>query len=116
MTSLLYADTVSAGSAQAPSPLVSFVPLLVIFVIFYFLLIRPQQKKMKVHQKMVDGIKKGDSVITSGGLYAKVVSVGDTTVEVKIADNVQVKMLKSAVSEVAAQENAAAKTGETIVH
>ncbi len=98
MTSLAYAE--SGPVQQAPSPLISFVPLIAIFIIFYFLLIRPQQKKIKMHQKMVDAVKKSDNIITSSGIYGSVASVGDTTLEIKIADNVRIKILKSAVSEV----------------
>ncbi len=108
MTSLLYADTTQA-TATPPSPLMSMAPLLVIFVIFYFLLIRPQQKKMKTHKKMLEGVKKGDRVLTSSGFFATVVGVGDTSLEVKLAENLKVKILKSSVSEILGQE----QTSET---
>ncbi len=105
MIEKLFAETQVASpaahsKAPAPSPFMSFVPLLAIFVIFYFLLIRPQQAKMKQHKKMVLDLKEGNKVITSGGFYATVVNIGDTSVEVKLADNVKVKILKSAISEV----------------
>ena len=101
MISLLYADgPMTAATQGSPSPLVSLMPLVVIFVIFYFLLIRPQQKKMKQQKQMLDGLKVGDKVITSSGFYATVVSIGDASVEVKLADNVKVKILKSTVSEI----------------
>lgn len=101
----LYADTAATTAPAAPakaqaSPIMSFVPLIVIFGIFYFLLIRPQQKKMNEHKKMLANIKEGNKIITSGGFYATVVNVGDTSVDVKLADNVKVKILKSAVSEI----------------
>ncbi len=113
MTQNLYAETsVPAAPAQgkaqsAASPIMSFVPLLVIFAIFYFLLIRPQQAKVKQHKKMVESLKEGNKVITSGGFYATVVNIGDTSVEVKLADNVKVKILKSAISEVLGSNEAA---------
>lgn len=99
METMLYAENGSPTTSQ-PSPLVSLAPLLVIFVIFYFLLIRPQQKKMKTHKKMLDDLKKGDMIITSSGFYGTVVGLGDTSLELKLADNVKVKMLKSSISEV----------------
>ena len=101
MISLLYAETTAgpAAAPSAPSPLISLMPLLIIFVIFYFLLIRPQQKKMKSHKKMIGELKKGDMVVTSSGFYATIVGVGDASFEIKLADNVKVKILKSAVNE-----------------
>ena len=99
MISLAFADTTTPSAAGASSPLMSFLPLVVIFVIFYFLLIRPQQKKVKEHKSMLEDLKKGDRVITSSGIYGVIVGIGDTSFELKIADNVKVKMLKSAVTE-----------------
>ena len=74
--------------------LTSLLPLVLIFVIFYFLLIRPQQKRAKEHRQMLDSIKKGDKVVTSGGIYGVVESVGTNTVTLKIAENVKVKFGK----------------------
>jgi preprotein translocase subunit YajC len=88
------------AQAAAPNPLGSFVPLIVIFGIFYFLMIRPQQKKMKEHQKTLNALKKDDKIITSGGLYATVIGVKGEVVEAKIAENVKVQIAKSAVSTV----------------
>ena len=98
MISLAYADS-PATQAAAPSPFVSMAPLLIIFVIFYFLLIRPQQKKMKDHKKMLEELKNGDMVITSSGIYGVIVGIGESTFDVRLADNVKVKMQKSAVTE-----------------
>jgi preprotein translocase subunit YajC len=75
--------------------LLGFLPLILIFVIFYFLLIRPQQKRAKEHKAMLDSLKKGDKVITSGGEYGVVEDVRTNTVVVKIAENVRVKYGKS---------------------
>ena len=73
-----------------------FIPLILIFVIFYFFLIRPQQKKVKEHKAMVEGLKRGDKVITSGGIIGTIERVIDNeNVEVKIADNVNVEIVKS---------------------
>src|SRR3989344_6707484 len=101
MISLLYAETTAgpAAAPSAPSPLISLMPLLIIFVIFYFLLIRPQQKKMKDHKKMLEELKNCDMVITSSGIYGVIVGIGESTFDVRLADNVKVKMQKSAVTE-----------------
>ena len=100
MISYLYAESAATAQGASPSPLISMMPLVVIFVIFYFLLIRPQQKKMKEHKKMVADLKKGDRIITSSGFYAVVVGIGESTLEIKLAENLKVKILKSSVSEV----------------
>jgi len=77
------------------------VPMALLFGIFYFLLIRPQQQRMKAHQAMVQAVKRGDTVVTAGGLVGKVAKVKDDgEVMVEIADNVQVRVLKSTLSEV----------------
>jgi preprotein translocase subunit YajC len=79
---------------------VQFVPLVLIFVVFYFLLIRPQQQKLKQHRALIDAVKKGDSVVTGGGLIGKVTRVDDDEVEIEIAPNVRVKALKGTLSDV----------------
>jgi preprotein translocase subunit YajC len=77
------------------------VPLILIFAIMYFLLIRPQQKKVKDHQKMVEALRRGDQVITQGGLVGKVVKVKeDGEVEVELAENVKVRVIKSTIAQV----------------
>lgn len=93
----------AAGGAAADSGLASIVsiaPLVLIFVVFYFLMIRPQQKRMKTLQAAVAGVKKGDSVVTAGGLIGKVTKVEDTLVEVEIAPTVKVKVVKATLAEV----------------
>ena len=78
-----------------------FLPLILIFAIMYFLLIRPQQKKMKDHQAMVAALRRGDKVVTAGGLVGKVVKVMDEgEVEVEIADGVKVRVVQSTISQV----------------
>ena len=83
-------------------PLIStMIPLVLLFGIFYFLLIRPQQQRIKAHQQLVESVKRGDTVVTAGGLVGKVAKVKDDgEVMVEIADNVQVRVLKSTLSEV----------------
>ena len=83
-----------AGQGQGGG-LMSFLPLVLVFVIFYFLLIRPQQKRAKEHKSMLDNVKKGDKVILSGGEYGVVEEVKTNTVVVKIAENVKVKYGKA---------------------
>ena len=86
-------------------PLVStLVPLVMLFGIFYFLLIRPQQQRVKMHQQMVEAVRRGDTVVTAGGMIGKVAKVKDDgEVLVEIADNVQVRVLKSTLTEVRAK-------------
>jgi len=79
-------------------PLVSFLPLIFIFVVFYFLLIRPQSKKAKEHKQMVDALAKGDEVVTSGGLLGRITGVGDNFVELELGEGMKVKVQRSAVA------------------
>ena len=80
------------GPGDAPSALVNFAPLILIFVVFYFLLIRPQQQKAKEHREMLANLKRNDEVITSGGLYGKVVALSDRVVTLEIAPNIKVRI------------------------
>lgn len=78
-----------------------FVPLILIFLIMYFLLIRPQQKKMKEHQNMVENLRRGDMVVTQGGLIGKVSKVKeDNEIEVELAEGVKVRVVKSTIAQV----------------
>jgi len=90
-----------AGGGGAES-FMGFLPIIIIFVIFYFLLIRPQQKRQKEIEKMQSELKKGDKVITSGGIYGLVESVGKTTVTIKIAENTKARFGKAYISAVRA--------------
>jgi preprotein translocase subunit YajC len=89
MTSIAYAAN---GAAPGGGGIVSFIPLILIFVIFYFLLIRPQQKKAKQQQAYLSNLKKGDGVVTSGGLHGEITGLTDTVVTLEIADNLRVKV------------------------
>lgn len=91
-----YAD--GAQAAQPQGGLLQFLPLGILFIVMYFLMIRPQQKKAKEHRTMVDALKKGDEIVTSGGLLGKVSEVGDTFITVKLADNVEINIQRNAVS------------------
>ena len=85
------------GAPQQPNMLMNFLPLIFIFVIFYFLLIRPQQKKQKDHQRLVSSLKSGDKVITTAGIHGLITDVKDTTVTVKVAENTKIEFDRSAV-------------------
>ncbi len=95
-----YAQASGAGPGGAGGILVSIFPLVLIFVIFYFLLIRPQQRRMKQHQAMIGAVKKNDTAVTGGGLIGKVTRVDENEVELEIAPNVRVKVIKGTLSEV----------------
>lgn len=100
---LALADGAAQGAAPAGgSPagcagggLSSFVPLILMFVIFYFMLIRPQQKKAKEHQNFLGGLKKGDQVVTRGGVVGRVTGVTDTMVTLEVQEKVRMRVLKS---------------------
>ena len=80
---------------------VSFLPLILIFVVFYFLLIRPQQKKMKDHKEMISKIKRGDNIVTAGGVYCKVSRVIDENkIEAEISNNVKIIISKPTITDV----------------
>ena len=93
----MFISTAYAQTGGAPADafgLMSLLPFLGIFVVFYFLLIRPQQKKAKDHQALITKLASGDEVVTTGGLLGKVVEVGDTFLTLEIADGVRVKVQK----------------------
>jgi preprotein translocase subunit YajC len=97
----MFATPAFAQAAGAGSTLTSFVPLILIFAIMYFLLIRPQQKKAKLHRNMVAALRKGDQVVTQGGLIGKVTKVKeDNEIEVEIATGVKVRVVQSTVTTV----------------
>lgn len=92
MFALAFAAADAAPAAPAGGQLMSFVPLVLIFIVFYFLIIRPQQKKAKDHQNFLGGLKKDDEVVTNGGLYGKVTGLTEGAVTLEIADGVRVKV------------------------
>ena len=99
-----------AQDAGAAGGLISIIPFILIFVIMYFLLIRPQQKKMKEHQAMVAALRRGDQVVTQGGMVGKISKVKeDGEVEVEIADGVRVRVIKSTIASVLSKTEPAAK-------
>jgi preprotein translocase subunit YajC len=97
-----------AAHGAGPSPIVNLLPLALIFGVFYFLLIRPQQQKTKEHRQMLANLKRNDEVITSGGLYGKIVALNDKVVTLEIAPNVRVRVERPQISSLASE---AAKPG-----
>ncbi|MGZ8283155.1 MAG: preprotein translocase subunit YajC [Allosphingosinicella sp.] len=95
-----FAASTGAASGGAASFMVQIFPLILIFVIFYFLLIRPQQRRVKQHQVMVQGVKPRDTVVTNGGLIGKVTKVDEHEVEIEVAQGVRVRVVKSMLSDI----------------
>jgi preprotein translocase subunit YajC len=89
-----------AQDAAASGGLMSFLPLIVIFAVFYFMLIRPQMKRSKEHKRVVSQLSKGDEVITNGGLLGRIVDVSDSFVTLELADNLHIKLQRQAVANV----------------
>ena len=94
-----WAQTAAAAPQGGPGLLVSLIPFVLIFLIFYFLLIRPQKQRSTQHKTMLDALKKGDKVITSGGLWGTITNLGKETVTLQIADTVKVKVERSHVTQ-----------------
>ena len=99
MSGIAYAMGTGGAAAQGGAGgFAGLVPLILMFVIFYFLLIRPQQKKTKEHREMIGNLKKGDRVVTAGGLHGRITGVSETTLTVEIAEKVRVKVNRASVS------------------
>jgi len=99
-TLIQQANATEVAAPGQPGPVSGLFPIILIFMIFYFFVIRPQHKKIKEHQNMVKAIKKGDVIVTSGGIYGKVQKVNDETLEVEIAKSVVIQVAKATVSNV----------------
>lgn len=121
-TALADTDTItiqdSESTPDAPpaieSGLTSLIPMVLIFVVFYFLLIRPQEKKRRAQETLVSGVKKGEEVLTNTGIYGVVTKINDSdnTVMLRIADNVEVKMLKGSITDIVSRSKATAPLDE----
>ncbi len=85
---------------SAAGPLMNFLPVVLIFIVFYFLLIRPQKKAADEHKKMIADLKKNDEIITSGGIHGTIANVKDHTITLKVDDNVKIEIQKSSVMSV----------------
>jgi preprotein translocase subunit YajC len=101
LMSMIQAAPADSGGGPA-GLLIGILPWLAIFVIFYFLMIRPQQQRVKQHQAAIAAVKKGDEVVTAGGIRGKVTKVGEEEAEVEIAQGVRVRVVKSTLSQVVA--------------
>lgn len=95
-------DAMAAGNTQAAQAdgTVSIIMIVAIFVLFYFMLIRPQNKRAKEHRMLIGNIKEGDEVITSGGMLGKITNIEDSYIKVSIADGVEINLQRSAISTV----------------
>lgn len=89
------------GGAGGTDTIVQFLPFVLIFVVMYFLIIRPQRQRAKAHQDMIKGVRRGDTIVTTGGLIGKVAKVvDDAEVQVEIADGIKVRISRAAISEI----------------
>ena len=98
MNGVAWAADAAPAAAGGMANIAQFVPLILICVVFYFLLIRPQQKKAKEHQGYLANLKKGDKVITGGGIHGQIAGLTDTVVTLEIAENVRIKVNRSAIA------------------
>ena len=95
---------VALANGSAPSALMQFVPIILIFAIFYFLLLAPMRRRQKALQKTIEELKRGDRVVTTGGFYGEVVAIEGRDLMLKLADNVKVRVAKSAVAGLESEE------------
>jgi preprotein translocase subunit YajC len=110
MVDIAYAQ--GAPGATGPGPLMTLIPFVLIFVIMYFMVIRPQQKKSKEHQELLNKLKRNDEVMTSGGIYGKVTDLKETVVTLEVAPNVRIRVHRPQIAAVLTAEKAAAKEGK----
>ena len=100
------------AAPEGPGPLVQFFPLILIFVVFYFLLIRPQQQKAKAHRNMLGELKRNDEVVTVGGLYGRILELGEKVVTLELAQNVRVRIERSKIETVAEEGGSRKASGD----
>ena len=103
--STAYAMGASPADGQSPSPIASLLPFALMFLVLYLLILRPQMKKQKDSQRMIDELEKKDEIVTSGGIHGVITNIKDDLLVVKIADNVQIELSRAAVSRVKNKEN-----------
>jgi preprotein translocase subunit YajC len=96
--SVFFVPVAFQGGAASPSGWLSMVPMVAIFAIFYFLLVVPMRKRQKAVQTLVENLKKGDRVVTTGGLYGEVAAIDTSVIVLKVADNVKVRVARSAIA------------------
>lgn len=104
MASVAWAQTAPGGGGGPAGTLLSLVPFILIFIIFYFLLILPQQKRQKKLRAMLEALKKGDKVVTTGGIWGTVTNLGKDTVTLQVADNTKIKVQRDSISRLRADE------------
>ncbi|MCP4671422.1 MAG: preprotein translocase subunit YajC [Desulfobacula sp.] len=109
MISEAFAMGQAGGQGGQAGGIAGFLPIIILFVIFYFLLIRPQQKKAKEHREMISNLKKGVRIITSGGIYGTIISLDDTTIGLEIAEKVKIKITRGNVAAIASDVNISSK-------
>ncbi|MCI1190915.1 preprotein translocase subunit YajC [Calidifontimicrobium sp. SYSU G02091] len=100
LISTAYAQAAPAATGGAESSLLSLLPLVLMFVVLYFIMIRPQMKRQKEHKAMVEALAKGDEIVTAGGLAGRISKLGDSYIGVEIADGVEVQVQRNAVAQV----------------
>jgi preprotein translocase subunit YajC len=110
MIDLAYAQ--GAPGATGPGAMMTIFPFVIIFAIMYFMVIRPQQKKAKEHDELLKKLKKNDEVMTSGGIYGKVVDLKDAVVTIEVAANVRIRVARAQIGTVIGAEKAPAKEGK----
>jgi len=110
MVDFAYAQ--AAPGAGGPGPLMTMFPFVIILVIMYFMVFRPQQKKLKEHQEMLNKLKRNDEVMTSGGIYGKVIEIKDQVVTLEVAPNVRIRVNRPQISAVTTADKAPAKDGK----
>lgn len=96
----LIANAYAQDAAAQSGGLTQFLPLILIFAVFYFFLIRPQMKRTKEHKNLVAGLSKGDEIVTNGGLLGRIVDLSDSFITLELADNIQIKLQRQAVASV----------------
>lgn len=110
MIEIAYAQ--SAPGVGGPGPMMTIFPFILIFAIMYFMVIRPQQKKAKDHQEMLKKLKKNDEVMTSGGIYGKVIDLKENVVTLEVAPNVRIRVARPQIAAVIGGDKAPAKEGK----
>lgn len=107
-----FAYAQAAPGAGGPGPIVTILPFILIFVIMYFMVIRPQQKKAREHQDMLGKLKRNDEVMTSGGIYGKVIELKENIVTLEVAPNVRIRVHRPQISAVLTADKGVAKEGK----
>jgi preprotein translocase subunit YajC len=107
-----FAYAQSAPGVGGPGPMMTIFPFILIFAIMYFMVIRPQQKKAKDHREMLNKLKKNDEVMTSGGIYGKVVDLKENVVTLEVAQNVRIRVNRAQIAAVTGAEKAPGKEGK----